>query len=182
MFLSSMATQNTWSDQEALPNDLILAKAQVYDCCDFVLTQPYPEKESGEYNAYRFYLNQKAICYRKSKITPTKTGQFVTVYKRLQTGIIAPFDVTDSIDFVIISVLKNGLFGQFIFPKAVLLAKGIFSTSSKEGKRALRVYPPWDQTTSKQAKQTQLWQLAYFYEITANTDYSIVKNLVSQDT
>lgn len=146
------------------------------------LPNPTLRRKVGSITLFVFTLNQKAICYRKSKITPTKTGQFVTVYKRLQTGIIAPFDVTDSIDFVIISVLKNGLFGQFIFPKAVLLAKGIFSTSSKEGKRALRVYPPWDQTTSKQAKQTQLWQLAYFYEITANTDYSAVKKLVSPNT
>ncbi len=28
----------------------------------------------------------------------------------------------------------------------------------------IRVYPPWDITTSAQAKKTQTWQLAYFLE------------------
>lgn len=176
-----MATTNTSMDQEALAADLIVTKAQVFDRCDFSLTQPLAEKESRDYNAYRFYLNQKAICYRMAKITPTKTGQFVTLWKRLQTGIIAPFDSIDPIDFVIISVLKNDLFGQFIFPKSVLLSKGIFSTNSKEGKRALRVYPPWDQTTNKQAQRTQLWQLAYFYEISPNTNLDTAKKLLNPE-
>jgi hypothetical protein len=177
-----MIPKDTWTDQETLPNDLIVAKTQVYDSCAFTLSQPLAEKESKDYNGYRFYLNQQAICYRMSKITPTKTGQFVTLWKRLKTGVISPFDALDPIDFVIISVLKNDLFGQFIFPKSVLLTKGIFSTSSKEGKRALRVYPPWDQTTSKQAQQTQLWQLGYFYEITPNTDWSTLKKLLGQES
>ena len=69
---------------------------------------------------------------------------------------------------VIISVRKENNFGQFIFPKAVLLEKGIFSTSTKEGKRATRVYPPWDVTTSKQAQKTQTWQMNYFLEISKN--------------
>lgn len=172
-----MILKNNWTDPESLPKDLIIAKEILYDCCDFDLTQPQPEAESNEYDAYRFRLNQKNICYRKAKITPTKTGQFVTLWKRNTTGIIEPFDFTDAIDFVIVSVRKNELFGQFVFPKPVLLEKGIFTTSTKEGKRATRVYPPWDETTSKQAQKTQQWQLNYFYFISPETNLKPFKTL-----
>ncbi|WP_202702916.1 MepB family protein [Flavobacterium sp. UGB4466] len=172
-----MILKNNGTDPESLPKDLRIAKELLYDCCDFDLTLPQPEAESNEYDAYRFRLNQKNICYRKAKITPTKTGQFVTLWKRNTAGIIAPFDFTDAIDFVIVSVRKSELYGQFVFPKSVLLEKGIFTTSKKEGKRATRVYPPWDETTSKQAQKTQQWQLNYFYSITPETNLKPFKTL-----
>nr|WP_199000078.1 MepB family protein [Flavobacterium sp. ASV13] len=172
-----MTTINNWNTTESLPKDLILAKELIYDSCNFKCTEPQPESGSADYDAYRFVLNGKHICYRKAKITPTKTGQFVTLWKRNKNGIIEPFDFSDLIDFVIISVQKNDRFGQFIFPKSILLEKGIFSTSAKEGKRAIRVYPPWDQTTNKQAQKTQQWQLHYFYKINTETDLNKFKML-----
>ena len=172
-----MTIKNNWNDQKSLTEDLIIAKETLYDCCNFEITAPEPEPESADYEAYRFYLNGKSICYRKAKITPTKTGQFVTLWKRNTTGITAPFDFLDTIDFVIISVRKDDLLGQFIFPKSILLEKGIFSTDTKEGKRATRVYPLWDETTSKQAQKTQKWQLDYFYEITPNPNLNTFKTL-----
>jgi hypothetical protein len=172
-----MTIKNKWTDLKLLPEYLIIAKETLYDSCNFDVTQPQPEAESQEYDAYRFQLNQKQICYRAAKITPTKTGQFVTLWKRNTTGIIEPFDFSDAIDFVIVSVRKDDLFGQFVFPKAVLLEKGIFTTLTKEGKRATRVYPPWDETTSKQAQKTQQWQLNYFHTITPNTNLTAFKAL-----
>ncbi|PXY44260.1 MepB family protein [Flavobacterium hydrophilum] len=163
-----MADKTQWSNSKSIPNDLILARELIFDRCDLECTQPEPEDESAEYSAYRFEINCKKVCYRESKITPTKTGQFVTLWKRNTSGTIEPFDFSDLIDFVIIRVRKEKKFGQFIFPKAVLLEKGIFSTSAKEGKRATRVYPPWDITTSRQAQKTQQWQLDYFLEIAEN--------------
>ncbi|MFH6993612.1 MepB family protein [Flavobacterium sp. FlaQc-48] len=173
-----MTIKNNWNSIELLPKDLIIAKELVYDHCNFDGTQPQPEPESAEYDAYRFDLNEKRICYRMAKITPTKTGQFVTLWKRNATGIIEPFDFSDSIDFVIISVRKDNLFGQFVFPKILLLEKGIFSTLTKEGKRATRVYPPWDETTNKQAQKTQQWQLHYFYKIMPDADLTKFKTLL----
>lgn len=172
-----MTIKNNWKDLKSIPKDLILAKELVYDCCDFEITIPQPENESADYDAYRFYLNQKNICYRTAKITPTKTGQFVTLWKRNNSGIIEPFDTADLIDFVIISVRKDDLYGQFIFPKSILLAKGIFSTATKDGKRATRVYPPWDETTSKQAQKTQQWQLDFFYTISPDIDLNKFRGL-----
>lgn len=170
-----MLFKNNWTTLESIPPDLLLAKKLVYDALDFDCSQPQQETESSDYSAYRFKQNAKQICYREAKITPTKTGQFVTLWKRNTSGIIEPFDALDAIDCVIISVRKEALLGQFIFPKKVLLQKGIFSTSAREGKRATRVYPPWDKTTNKQAQKTQQWQLDYFLEIPFSAEINLVR-------
>ncbi|MBW1658735.1 MepB family protein [Flavobacterium quisquiliarum] len=154
----------------SIPTDLKLAKEVVFDKAHLELTNLQKEDESDEYSAYRFQVNNSKICYREAKITPTKTGQFVTLWKRNQSGIIEPFDHSDPIDFVIVSVRKDLNWGHFIFPKNVLLEKSIFSTSNKEGIRATRVYPPWDETTSKQAQKTQKWQLDYFIMLTNSNE------------
>jgi hypothetical protein len=165
-------------DSIQIPTDLLLAKESVFDQTDLHLTALQKEAESDEYSAYRFLLNDKNICYREAKITPTKTGQFVTLWKRNKTGTIEPFDYSDAIDFVIVSVRKDQNWGQFIFPKKILLEKGVFSTPNKEGIRATRVYPPWDETTSKQAQKTQKWQLDYFISLTNSNkiDFDQLRN------
>ena len=133
-----------------------------YKPLGFELTNLEAEKESQEYGACTFELNGLQIVSRNARVTPTKIGQFVTLWKRLNNGPIQPFDASDQIDFVVVNVSTDNQLGQFVFPKKVLLEKGVFSTASKEGKRALRVYPLWDKPTSKQALKTQQWQLDYF--------------------
>ena len=79
--------------------------------------------------------------------------------------------------------MRNGHnFGQFIFPKSALLQHSILSKNGIGGKRAIRVYPPWDIATSHQAKNTQLWQLKYFLEIPSKEaiDFVRAKMLYSQ--
>nr|WP_315255448.1 MepB family protein [uncultured Flavobacterium sp.] len=156
-----MITQKPWTASEGLPEDLILIQEILFDNCNFQITQPIPEAESAEYGACAFALNNLNIRFRTAKITPTKTGQFVTLWKRINQGPIQPFASTDPIDLFVISVRKGNHFGLFIFPKSILITKEIV-TDKKEGKRAIRVYPPWDKTTSKQAEKTQKWQLDYF--------------------
>jgi hypothetical protein len=164
-------------DSKSIPTDLFNAKF-LFEKADLELAYLQKESESDEYSAFRFSLNNKKICYREAKITPTKTGQFVTLWKRNTSGIIEPFDYSDAIDFVIVSVRKDQNWGQFIFPKKTLLEKGIFSTENKEGIRATRVYPPWDETTSKQAQKTQKWQLDYFFHFTNNEiDFNRLKKI-----
>lgn len=157
---------------------LLSAKKLIFDKFDF--SNAEKENESEEYSAYRFQFQNKNICYREAKITPTKTGQFVTLWKRNKTGIIEPFDDSDLIDFVIISVKQNEDWGLFIFPKNILLEKGVFSTKTKEGIRATRVYPIWDETTSKQAQKTQKWQLNYFFLLTdqSKIDWDKMKKII----
>jgi hypothetical protein len=104
-------------------------------------------------------------------------GQFVTFWKRNGNGIIEPLEEADRIDFYAVSVRTEKEFGQFVFPKSVLIKKGIIATAKKEGKRAFRVYPNWDIAKNKQAERTQKWQLDYFYEINDSTDFKKVAEL-----
>ncbi|ESU23183.1 protein of unknown function UCP032285 [Flavobacterium enshiense DK69] len=148
-----------------IPYALSELKQLVYNKCGFVLLNPLEEKESADYAACRFQLNNLNVVFRSAKITPTKIGQFVTLWKRIENGPIQPFDFSDDVDLFVINTKTENHFGQFVFPKAVLLEQGVISSGLKDGKRAIRVYPPWDITISKQAKKTQSWQRDYFFEI-----------------
>jgi hypothetical protein len=164
--LKNKITENTPTSIDAFPGDLKIAKESVYDLCGLQLTNLHVQHEGTVYGACSFNLNGKLIQHRVSKITPTKTGQFVTVWKRNKQGITAPFDYNDDIDFIIITSRSGDQLGQFIFPKSILLQEGILTQPTKEGKRGMRVYPPWDLPTNKQAKKTQDWQTNYFLAIT----------------
>lgn len=142
--------------------------ALVFDACGFAISDIIFERESVEYCACKFEINKLKVVFRVAKITPTKTGQFVTLWKRNKNKPIQPFDDSDAIDWVVINTKTEHYFGQFVFPKSVLIERGVISNNLKEGKRAFRVYPPWDLTTSNQAKKTQNWQLNYFIEIPKN--------------
>ena len=138
-----------------------------FEKLDFAITNFSVASESQEYEACSFLLNNKKIIYRQAKITPTKSGQFVTIWKRNSAGITTPFDEEDDFDYFVITVIDNEKIGQFIFPKTVLNAKGIIShNNNKAGKRGMRVYVPSDVVFSKQAIQTQKWQADYFYALT----------------
>lgn len=97
-----------------------------------------------------------------AKTTPTKVGQFVTVWKRSPGGPIQPFDATDPVDLFVISSRDHHHFGQFVFPRDALRQRGVVSVDGSGGKRAFRVYPPWVTTTNRQASHSQEWQLRYF--------------------
>lgn len=124
---------------------------------------PVPEAESAEYGACRGELHGKRLVLRVAKTTPTKIGQFVTLWKRPHPDSeIAPLDEADAVDVVIIAVTDGAQHGFFIFPRSELLKRGVMSRSSQGGKRALRVYPPWCAPESVQASRTQRWQVVWF--------------------
>lgn len=155
-------------------------KAEIYDKCSFEISDFKPEPESSGYDACQFDLDGRKIISRTAKITPKKVGQFVTFWKRNENGPIEPFDEDDQIDFYVVNVRTEKEFGQFVFPKSVLIKKGIISTDTKEGKRAFRVYPRWDTAKNKQAQRNQKWQLNYFYEIGEMTDFKKVNELYNE--
>ncbi|MFF9349873.1 MepB family protein [Streptomyces sp. NPDC014734] len=160
-----------WSSGEPLHTELLTAKELVYDPCGFVCTRPEPEAESAEYVAHVFSVDGSTVRFRVAKTTPTKAGQFVTVWKRSADGPIQPFGSEDPVDlFVISSRDADGRFGQFVFPRDVLCEQGIVARNGSGGKRAFRVYPPWVATTSRQAARTQEWQTDYFLHVSPATD------------
>ena len=171
-----MATEN---ELAPIHTDLMLVKELVYDKWGFDLTNFRQHTESAEYNACSFVLNDKTIQYRSAKITPTKTGQFVTIWKRNKDGITEPFDSADDIDFIIITARHGDKLGQFVFSKAVLADKGIITHKGKDGKRGIRVYPTWDTVSNKQAEKTQAWQTKYFFilENDASTELDVMRRL-----
>lgn len=134
-----------------------------------------PEPESKEYLAHTFSLDSEKVIFRKAKITPTKTGQFVTIWKRNLEGITSPFHITDDFEFIMIYCKNQDLLGVYTFPKAVLHQNKIISDENKDGKRGIRVYPSWDIPTSKQALKTQKWQTEYFIELGSDTEESTVQ-------
>ncbi len=172
--------EDTFKDLFPIQSELSLLKELVYDKCGFDLSNVKENKESLEYGACSFILNGRTIEYRVSKITPTKSGQFVTIWKRNKEGITEPYNILDDLDFIIITSRSDDNLGQFIFPKSVLVDKGIITKNDRIGKRGIRVYPPWDTTTSKQAEKTQLWQTRYFLTINNGDliDLSLIKQLL----
>ncbi|QES48849.1 MepB domain containing protein [Streptomyces venezuelae] len=147
-------------------SDLRAAISLVYDPCGFTCTEPVPEAESAEYAAHAFTLDGLAVRFRAARTTPTKAGQFVTVWKRSPGGgPIQPFDASDPVDLFVISSRDGRHFGQFVFPMDALRRHGVVSENGSGGKRGFRVYPPWVTTTSRQAERTQAWQVEYFLQL-----------------
>ncbi|WP_443945906.1 MepB family protein [Pedobacter sp. AW1-32] len=126
------------------------------------ITDVNPETESLEYDAHTVVLNGYQAKYRKAKITPTKTGQFVTIWKRSAQGITEPCSVHDATEFYVIAARKEDQLGFFIFPSDILHQQKILSDEKRDGKRGIRVYPPWDNAPNKQAQKIQQWQVQYF--------------------
>lgn len=148
----------------AIPQDLTFAADHVFAPLGLTYSKIELEPESREYGAARFELGGLPARFRVAKITPTKIGQFVTLWKRIGNGPIQPFDKTDPVEVVVIHCRADRLSGQFVLPKTVLCQRDIFSSNGKGGKRAIRVYPPWDKPESRQAARSQAWQLEYFLE------------------
>jgi hypothetical protein len=61
-----------------------------------------------------------------------------------------------------------------------LVDQGIITNNGKEGKRGIRVYPPWDIAPNRQAMKTQSWQLKYFITIEGidSDDLDLIKKLM----
>ncbi|MBK5213547.1 MAG: MepB family protein [Flavobacteriaceae bacterium] len=152
---------------------------EIYQKCNLKISNFKTEPESKEYEACHFEVNGQKVISRNAKITSKKVGQFVTFWKRNKDGITQPFFENDNFHFYVITVNKENRNAQFVFPKSILIAKGIVSTQKKDGERGFRVYPIWDTPTNKQAEKTQQWQLDYFFEIAETTDFKKVKKRYS---
>jgi hypothetical protein len=164
---------------KAAPADLLAAHSLAYLPCGFGIGAVQLDAESADYGACTLVLNGLRVCFRVAKTTPTKTGQFVTLWKRAHQGPIQPFDRSDPVDAFVVSTRSDSQFGQFVFPRAVLAAKGVLATHGHGGKRAIRVYPPWAAAASRQAQATQIWQAAWFVDLSAEpaVDLGRVKSL-----
>ena len=135
---------------------------EIYNRIGYSIQDIAVDLESKKYWGMTFLFDKKRICFRKANITAKKQGQFVAVWKRAFDGQTRPYNNYDGIDILIIHVETEGQIGQFIFTKNICNKYKVFSIETEQGKRGLRVYPPWDIVDNKQAKNTQVWQNNYF--------------------
>ncbi|MFF4317754.1 MepB family protein [Streptomyces sp. NPDC001568] len=157
-----MPSNQPWT---GLHDDLAQTKSRVYDPGGFTCSQPITEPEGTEYAAHAFTLDGLAVRFRVARTTPTKVGQFVTVWQRSLEGPIRPFDADDGVDLFVISSREGARFGQFVFPREVLCERGVMSRNGAGGKRGFRVYPPWVTTANRQAGNTRSWQVDHFLDL-----------------
>ncbi|MET9700373.1 MepB family protein [Streptomyces sp. NPDC006529] len=151
---------------DAPHEELLAAKELVYDPCGFRCSRPVAEAESAAYAAHAFTLDGLSVRFRAARVTPTKAGQFVTVWKRSAPGgPIQPFDAADGIDLFVVSTRDGRHFGQFVFPLDALRRHGVLAVDGVGGKRAFRVYPPWVSAANRQADRAQEWQLGHFLRL-----------------
>ncbi|MFE3574807.1 MepB family protein [Lysinibacillus sp. NPDC059133] len=138
----------------------------LYEPNDLTIKNICEETQNSDYGAGIFQLNSKLVRFRVAKITPTKIGQFVSFWEKDEANKNQAFSFDNATDLLVINTFNdNGDFGQFVFPKEVLLKQNILKTANTKGKMAIRVYPSWETPTSKQAIATQKWQLPYFIKI-----------------
>lgn len=139
----------------------------IYEPNDFILKAVQEEKQNAKYGAGTFRL-------RVANVTPNKVGQFVAFQEKDENNKNQPYLYEEAPNLLVKTTFKNHKeFGQFIFPKEILLKQNILRSKSTKGKMGLRVYPSWDSPTSKQARKTQEWQLPYFVDMSDQNKLSI---------
>jgi hypothetical protein len=138
----------------------------IYESNHLTVKSVQEEKQNSKYGAGTFQLSSKTVRFRVANITPTKVGQFVAFWEKDENNKNQPYLYEEAPDLLVITTFKNeNEFGQFIFPKEVLLKQNILRSTSTKGKMAIRVYPSWDSPSSNQAMKTQKWQLPYFVDM-----------------
>lgn len=123
------------------------------------------EADNAEYGAAISAIGRSPVRFRVGKLTATKVGLFVTVWRRSLDGSTEPLPAEECSDVLVICVREDSRVGAFAFPKAALVKHGVVSVGGAGGKRGFRIYPPWSATTNRQAKESQQWQCNYFFEM-----------------
>ncbi|WP_303265885.1 MepB family protein [Staphylococcus hominis] len=135
------------------------------------------EQWNQEYEAFNFEFSGVEFKSRLAKKTPKKAGYFVAFWCKNENEKNRPFNFHESKDKLIINILDGYKKGQFIFPKELLVKKGIISSEKHKGKMAIRVYPSWEQNLNKTAVSTQKWQIPYFLDFSKGFDKKKIKEL-----
>jgi hypothetical protein len=142
--------------------DLIEVKRSVFDPLGLECSLPRPESANAEYGAFLLCVGDRHVRSRVARVTPTKSGLFVAVWRRAPDRSTQPHDSEEGIEVLAISVREGEHFGLFVFPRDALIVHGIVSVAGVGGKRGFRLYPPWSAVESRQARQTQQWQVEYY--------------------
>lgn len=121
-----------------------------------------PEQQGSNYEAGVALIDGQLWRVRTARITPTKPGAFVAVWRRAESGDTEPFPETDTVMGLLVFVDDGPMSGVFRFSQAHLARLGVTSGPVRAGKRGFRVYPEWcaglNPTAMKaQADQASAW-------------------------
>ncbi|AYW45051.1 MepB family protein [Tetragenococcus koreensis] len=136
------------------------------------------EKQNSEYEGLTFQFSNQHFRSRLAKKTPKKKGYFVALWKKDENNVNQAYSYSNSPEKVIILIIDEEKLGQFIFPKSILLEKGILKTKIQKGKMAFRVYPTWESSLNNSAAKTQKWQQPYFVDLSNSIDLKKVRLLI----
>lgn len=125
-----------------------------------------PETQSSDYEAGLVLLESGLWRLRTARITPTKPGAFVALWRRLDDGNTAPFGADDPAVGLHVFVEEQNHFGVFQFAAEQLASLGISQTGQSPGKRGFRVYPSWSTDLNRQASRSQKAQSPAFRDLT----------------
>lgn len=121
-----------------------------------------PETQGSDYESGVALLDGVWWRVRTARVTPTKPGAFVAVWRRGASGSTEPIPVSDDVQGLIVAVRDSGGRGVFRFPGRALQELGIAPSGRGAGKRGFRLYPPWCAGLNPQAARTQRAQEPYF--------------------
>lgn len=125
-----------------------------------------PEEQGSDYEAGRILIDGASWRIRTARITPTKPGAFVAVWRRSADGTTEPFDDADDCAGLLVFVSDGPRFGAFRFDRAHLTELGILRSGAAAGKRGFRLYPAWCTRLNPQATRTQHAQARAFTDLT----------------
>ena len=123
------------------------------------------EDWNTEYGAYDCIITNQSFKTLFAKKTPKKSVFFLALWKKDESNKNIPFNETDIENKLIISIQDESKIGQFVFPKKVLIEKGILQLKRHKGKMAFRIYPIWETSLNKTAQKSQAWQKQYFIDL-----------------
>lgn len=132
-----------------------------------------PEPDNAFYGARILHTSRGLIRVREGKVTPTKPGVFVAVWRSLDSGETGPFPHDDGVEFLLVTAQTGAREetsmgarnGAFLLPTWALVTRKIVSVAGAGGKRGFRLYPPWLTGLNSQASRTQRWQTEFFKDI-----------------
>lgn len=129
--------------------------------------QVQPEEQNRDYESGTVALGTETWRLRTARVTPKKSGAFVAVWRRDESGETCPFDADEPVAGVLVFVQDGERFGVFRFSAAHLERLGVTRSAAHPGKRGFRVYPSWCESLAGQAARTQREQSEAFTELSA---------------
>ncbi|MEV7972171.1 MepB family protein [Cellulomonas sp. NPDC089187] len=117
-----------------------------------------PEAQSSDYQAGLAAIDGEDWRIRTARVTPTKPGAFVAVWRRAADGGTEPFPASDPVAGLLVLVEDDDRFGAFRFTASHLASLGVTSGPGRPGLRGFRVYPSWCEGLNPQATRTQAAQ------------------------